>query len=647
MLGKYEHWRYAVDEEAIGWLNLNYADNKRLNLLSKASLEELGSLVSEIERQIGGNRLRGLVLSSAKEGGFAAGADVTEFERIENVAQVGDYLKQVGDVFNRLEALPLPRVAAIHGFCLGGGLELALTADRLIATVDARLGFPEIRLGLFPGLGGTVRSTRKIGGVAAMRLMLSGKTISAAAAKRLGLLERVVATRHHLRWAARKAVLSRKSAKSPSLLKRLSNITPIRPLLARQMLKVVRTKARREHYPAPYALLELWSKYGGNTATMAGREGAAFAPLLVGDSSRGLRRAFFLSEELRKQGGKSDFKPRRVHVVGAGVMGGDIAAWCVYRGMTATLQDNDARALEKAMDRAATFFRRRYRSAAEVRAASRRLLPTDEGVNRADVVIEAIVENAAAKQALLKQLEPQLKPGAVLATNTSSLQLEELAESLAEPQRLIGLHFFNPVAQLPLVEVVKDKNTAAEQVAAGCAFVKAIGKFPLVVKSSPGFLVNRILAPYMFTALGMLDDGLRKEAIDEAALAFGMPMGPVELCDQVGLDVCLEVGRTLGLNKGNGKKSGGLEKLVQEGRLGRKSGSGFYRWKKGRKVAAAPGRVDEKLGDKLIAPMIETARLCLQQKIVDGKDLVDAGMIFGAGFAPFRGGILHYAEGKK
>ena len=649
-MGEYKHWRYLVDEEGIGWLTFDHAD-KPLNVLSRETLEELAMVFGEVEGQIGGGKLKGLVLASGKENGFIAGADVTEFEQISDERQVLEHLRLVNALFNRIEALPLPRVAAIHGFCLGGGLELALTADYLIAAGDesTRLGFPEIKLGLFPGFGGTVRSVRKLGGVTAMRLMLGGRTISAAAAKRIGLVEQIVPGRLYLRWAARKVVLSGRRRKNPPLFRRLSNAAPFRQLLARRMLRTVRRKVRAEHYPAPYALIKLWAKHGGSPTKMARRESLAFAPLMVGDSARGLRRAFFLGEELKKQGGKSDFKPLRVHVIGAGVMGGDIAAWCVGCGMLATLQDNDVKALLSAERRAVAAFRRRCRSQLELAATRKRLVLDFEGngVGRADVVIEAIVEKVDAKRTLLKKIEPLLKPSAVLATNTSSLCLEELTPSLAAPQRLIGLHFFNPVARLPLVEVVRGKKTATDWITKGCAFVKAIKKSPLVVKSAPGFLVNRILAPYMFAALTMLEKGVGKEDIDEAAIAFGMPVGPIELCDRVGLDICLDVARTLGFTEGDEK----LTRMVKNGELGRKSGTGFYAWKKGRKLAAvrassSPLRL-RKLAEELVTPMIKAARACLRQGIVPDKDLVDAGIIFGAGFAPFSGGILHYAENAK
>ncbi len=378
---------------------------------------------------------------------------------------------------------------------------------------------------------------------------------------------------------------------------------------------------------------------------MAERESESFIPLMLGETAKGLRRAFFLGEELKKQGGETDFKPTRVHVIGAGVMGGDIASWCVGSGMLASLQDNDEAALAKAKKRAKQFFRRRYKNPLEAAAAEKRFILSTKGeeISRAHVVIEAIVEKATAKKALLKTIEPQLNPEAVLATNTSSISLEELARSLKDPKRLIGLHFFNPVRLLPLVEVVGGRYSNPRAVSGGCAFVKAIKKSPLVVKSTPGFLVNRILAPYMFSALEMLEGGIDKKSLDSAALAFGMPMGPLELCDQVGLDVCLDVAAGLGF-KG---ERGVLEEMVKEGRLGRKSGKGFYDWKNGRKskkIEADFSPRAEKIADELISPMIKAAEKCLEEKIVPNRDLLDAGIIFGAGFAPFRGGILNYAE---
>jgi 3-hydroxyacyl-CoA dehydrogenase/enoyl-CoA hydratase/3-hydroxybutyryl-CoA epimerase len=333
-----------------------------------------------------------------------------------------------------------------------------------------------------------------------------------------------------------------------------------------------------------------------------------------------------------------------VHVVGAGTMGGDIAAWCALRGLTVTLQDQSAERLAPAMKRASKLFSDRLRDPRRARDARDRLVPdvAGDGVARADVIIEAIFENVDAKRSLFASLEKKAKPGAMLATNTSSIPLEQIALALADPSRLIGIHFFNPVARMMLVEVVVGSTTREDLVARAAAFVRQIDKLPLPVKSAPGFLVNRLLAPYLMAAMRAVDEGIAPETIDEAAVAFGMPMGPIELADTVGLDICVEVGKLLG---GDAAPPMRLMALVGGGNLGKKTGRGFYEWVDGKPRKNAAGAVPAGLADRLVGPYVDEAKSALAEHIVADADLVDAGAIFGTGFAPFRGGPLHYAQG--
>jgi 3-hydroxyacyl-CoA dehydrogenase/enoyl-CoA hydratase/3-hydroxybutyryl-CoA epimerase len=367
---------------------------------------------------------------------------------------------------------------------------------------------------------------------------------------------------------------------------------------------------------------------------------------MVSDTSRNLRRVFRLSEMLKAQAPKDlAWTPRRVHVIGAGTMGADIAGWCVASGMEVTLQDLSAEVIAKGIKAQGRLFAKKFKTKALRDAAASRLIadPSGEGLRRADVIIEAIVEKLDIKQKLFKDVEAKAQADAVLATNTSSLQIEDIAKEMADPARLIGIHFFNPVAQMPLVEVIRGQGTREGEVKKGAAFVTAIGKFPLVAKSVPGFLVNRVLAPYMMSALARVDKGEDMQKIDEAARLFGMPMGPVELADTVGLDVCAHVGKILGLEaQGAG---GRLERLVTSGRLGKKTGEGFYVWKDGKaekKVETYDPAELERLGRELVTPLIAEAQKALDEGVVETADLVDAGVIFGTGFAPFRGGPLHY-----
>jgi 3-hydroxyacyl-CoA dehydrogenase/enoyl-CoA hydratase/3-hydroxybutyryl-CoA epimerase len=482
-----------------------------------------------------------------------------------------------------------------------------------------------------------------------MSLMLRGSMIGAAAARRMGLVDELVAGPLNLAWAARRAIAARRKSPPVGGWKALLRFAPARALLARKLRSETAKKAREEHYPAPFRLIDLFETHAGNLRGMKAAETRAFAPLMVGDTARNLRRVFALSEMLKGQAPKElAFRPLRVHVIGAGVMGGDIAGWCAACGMEVSLQDSNVPQIGKAIAAQQRLFARKFKKGPRRAAAAARLLadPGGEHLPRADVVIEAIVEKLEAKQNLLRAIEGALKPGAVLATNTSSIMIEKIAEPLADPGRLIGVHFFNPVAQLPLVEVVQGSASGSDEVAKGCVFLTHIDKLPLIVKSTPGFLVNRALGPYLMQAMQRLEHGEAKERIDEAARAFGMPMGPIELADWVGLDVCALVGRILGIAPSGGSR---LDDMVAAGKLGRKSGEGFYVWKDGKAQKSEPpspyDRFDmERLGRELVEPLIAEAQKALDERIVASADLVDAGIIFATGFAPFRGGPLHFRE---
>lgn len=642
-------WRFQIDFEDIGWAVFD-REGESVNSLGRRCLEELVEIIAKTEELAAKSEIKGLVIMSGKEN-FIAGADIREFENFDTEATVKEALRAPLDLLDRIEALKIPVVAAIHGYCLGGGLELALACHYRIADRDddTRLGFPEVKLGIFPGLNGTVRAIAHAGPLDAMSAMLTGRMLRSSAARATGLVDQLVSTRKRLRWAARKAVLQNRRSKRPAWWKRLMLLKPIRGYLAKEMRKKTATKVREDRYPAPFRLIDLFEQYGGNLGEMKRAETEMFAPLMVSDTARNLRRVFALSEMLKDQAPKPEkggiaFRPRRVHVIGAGTMGADIAAWCVVCGMEASLQDLDAAQIDRALGRAKGLFRKRLRRKLDQDAAIARLIGDPEGNNlsRADVVIEAIAENLDAKKALFRQIEPKLKPGAVLASNTSSLKLEDIAQGLADPGRVIGLHFFNPVAQLPLVEVVRGAQSREDEVRKGAIFVTAIKKMPLIVKSCPGFLVNRVLAPYMMEAVRQFEAGEPREKIDQAVVKFGMPMGPLELMDMVGLDICDHVGHTLGLAP---EGENALSRLVKEGKLGKKSGAGFYVWQDGKPVREQATYDDDdldRLARALIKPMLDEAERARDEHVVANADLVDAGVIFGTGFAPFRGGPLHY-----
>lgn len=644
----YQHWNLTTDIDNVIWLSLD-REGESANSLSMDVLSELGEIVDELENEAPA----GLVLQSGKPGSFIVGADVREFDTYDDADMASDGITQVHRLFNRVEALTFPKVVIIDGFCLGGGLELALCFDyRIASNLDhTRLGFPEVKLGIYPGFGGSARSIQQAGASNAMQLMLSSRNLRPAAARGMGLVDELVGPHGSLRWAARRAIKQRRKSKQPGQFARLQNIGPVRTQLARMMRKQVAAKANPKHYPAPFELIDAWEKYGDDPQRMMVEESERVAKLITGDTSKNLRRVFFLMERLKSIGRQTDIKVRRVHVVGAGVMGGDIAAWCALQGLEVSLQDRELKYIEPAMKRAKTLFNKKLRDRNKVAGAMGRLQADVEGkgVSKADVIIEAIFENVEAKRELFTTLESRMKKDAVLATNTSAIPLADIASALKKPERLIGIHFFNPVAKMPLVEVVYDKDTDAGQVARGAAFCGAINRFPLPVKSTPGFLVNRVLSGYMARAMTLhLERKIPLEVLDRAAKSFGMPMGPVELADTVGLDVCMQVVTMLG-GESTRNEAALLQEKVDAGHLGRKSGKGFYVWEKGKPKhdnKETGHYALEEITTSLMQPYFDACEAALADGIVEDADVLDAGMIFGTGFAPFRGGPLHYLQQK-
>jgi 3-hydroxyacyl-CoA dehydrogenase/enoyl-CoA hydratase/3-hydroxybutyryl-CoA epimerase len=645
--GPYRNFKLAQDSDGIAWLLFDRADASA-NTLSSDVMAEFEQVLAALENQ----RPAGIVIRSAKRSGFIAGADVNEFRGVSDPRAVETTMARAHAVTDRLEGLRIPTVAVIHGFCLGGGLEIALACQSRIAIDGARFGFPEVLLGLHPGLGGTARLTRLVNPMQAMTLMLTGRSIDARRAKSLGLVDAVTQERH-VRNAVKDAVFGRLKRAQPGLLNKVLNLGPVRGFLASRMRSEAEKAAPHEHYPAPYALIDLWEKHGGDKAAMLTGEKTSFANLMVTPTAQNLIRVFFLREQMKKLAGSGN-KIGHVHVIGAGAMGGDIAAWCANQDLHVTLADMKPEPIAGAIKRASDLFGKIIHKKTDVRDAMDRLVPDldGEGVRNADLIIEAVPEKLDLKQKVYAGLEPKMKPGAILATNTSSIPLQDLRSTLQKPERLLGLHFFNPVSRLQLVEVVSHDGTDGQLLTEALAFVGAIDRLPLPVKSSPGFLVNRALTPYMLEAMMMLDEKIDKLTIDAAAEKFGMPMGPIELADQVGLDICLAVGDMLRSKFGDTlpPTPAWLRDKVANGELGRKTGKGFYVWKDGKASkgsgatsAAAP---TAEMIDRLVLPMSNVCVACLREGIVDNADVVDGAMIFGTGYAPFRGGPLNYARSR-
>lgn len=637
-----QHWNLETDADGLAWLTIDKQDAST-NVLAEDVLDQFVAHLEQLER----DPPRGLVIRSGKANGFIAGADVRAFSPMPSREQALALILRGQRAFDRLEALPFPTLALIHGFCLGGGLELALACRYRVARDDdgTRLGLPEVRLGIHPGFGGSVRAVRLLGGLKAMDLMLTGRTVSARQAKRLGLVDHAVPERH-LRTAAREILLNPPAPHRPGRFDRLTNHALARPLLAPLLKRKVAQQARAEHYPAPYALIDVWRRHADDPQHMLDAEAGSVADLITGRTAQNLVRVFFLQERLKGLARAADCGIKHVHVIGAGVMGGDIAAWCALSGMTVSLQDQAPERIAPAMGRAAKLYARKFKDPRRATAAWDRLIPDHRGrcIERADLVIEAIFEDREVKQNLYRDIEPRLRADALLASNTSSIPLEELAPALQRPERLVGLHFFNPVAKMQLVEIVRGKHSSEAAIQQAMAFTRAIDRLPLPVTSTPGFLVNRVLMPYLLEAVALETEGVPAALIDRAAVDFGMPMGPIELADTVGLDVCLHVAKILAAEL-HTEVPERLEELVNEKRLGRKNGVGFYAWRKGKPVKPRPAsgyRMPEDLTDRLFLRLFNEARACLREGVVADRDLLDAGMIFGTGFAPFRGGPLHH-----
>ncbi|MBV8213541.1 MAG: enoyl-CoA hydratase/isomerase family protein [Verrucomicrobia bacterium] len=630
------------------------------NIFDQATFEQLNSLLDQVEND---SSVRGLVIASAKPKIFIAGADLSGFSKDPSPENLSKIVDQGQRIFDRIANLKFPTVAAIHGVALGGGFEIALACDYRIASVDSatKVGLPETTLGIIPAWGGCTRLPRLVGLPTALEVILSGKQYPTRQAQKLGLVDDST-YRERLEGLATKKIVDSHGRKRVTKT-HFSNISPLATVIADRAKKKTIEKTRG-HYPAPLKALEVVvNGLKSPTAVSLENEKKAIIDLTNGEVAQNLIRVFFLQERAKKLTVgdlKPEVKPKRVLVVGAGLMGSGIAQWLSARGLNVVLKDIGPEPLGKGLQAIDRVYRdavkRKILTEVDARAGFDRILPIydDVPLTNVDLAIEAAVEKLDLKKQLFSQLEPKIPNTLLIASNTSGLSIDAIADGLAHPEKVVGVHFFNPVHRMQLVEIVRGSRTSETVLAMAVQFVKSIGKLPVLVKDSPGFLVNRILLPYLVEAIRIFSEGHSVESIDRAILDFGMPMGPLRLNDEVGLDVSQHVGSDLAARVPHLPPLNNiLPRMVEKGWLGKKSGAGFYVYRdqsespnpelKQFQPSIEPTNADQ-LTDRLIFTMVNEAARVLEEKVVTEPADVDFGMIMGTGWAPFRGGPLKYAD---
>ena len=671
-------WTLRIDDEWNAWLIFD-RPGETVNAFTSSALAGLEAVLDQAAAD---ERIKSVIIASGKDDSFIVGADVDELAAIRDVEDARAKAEAGHAVFGKIASLPVPTAAVIHGPCLGGGLEMALACDyRLVSDhPKTSLGLPEVNLGILPGWGGTQRLPRLVGLVGALPMILTGKPVNARKAYRMGLADAIVATSFTaaqtrrfidmvLTRAGRRSVVRRRRRARPLLLRLLTATSPGRGFVCWKTRREILRKTRGQ-YPAPLEALRVMRRTAGRRPEARGRrvEIDAFSHLAVTGISRNLVWLFQASQRLKRAQRVEPVAPvRTAGVVGAGIMGGGIAWACSSAGLSVRMKDIDWEAAARGMEAAAGMFRARVRrrrmTQAEMDLAMHRISPTIDyaGFAGLDVVIEAVVEDLEIKKRVLREIEEHVGSDTIICTNTSSLSLRELAGALRHPKRFVGLHFFNPVNRMPLVEVVACRKTGKKTVQTMVDLVRRMGKTPVVVGDCPGFLVNRILLPYLVESAWMLQEGVDLERIDQALEAFGMPMGPLALVDEVGIDVGYKVAKVLEAAYGPRMHVADvLGRVVDEtDLLGRKSGHGFYLYDHGqrrpnravqalvRKTRGGSGGAnltDEEIVDRAILIMVNEAARCLDERVVDDPEQIDMAMVMGTGFAPFRGGLLRYAD---
>lgn len=667
---------FRVEYPAGGIAHLVIEDpDRKVNVIDEAAIAGLESALAELESR---TDLAGVILRSGKAGSYIAGADVRVIGSITDPEAVRTLVRRAHAAFTRLSELRVPTVAMIDGVCLGGGLEISLACDSRVAAEESRtqIGLPEVLLGIFPAFGGSSRLPRLIGLPSALDLILTGRTLDAKRAEKMGIVAKAApaawllkAAEKRLAEISKRPPGSRRDRFRPrGLVPALLESAPGRAIVFQQARAGVLQKTGG-HYPAPLAALDVIERGMANSlAHSLALEVDAVAPLVTGAVCKNLVRIFFLQEDAKRADVVADatIEPaavRHMALAGAGVMGGGIAELASRNGISVRWRDVRPEALQKGLQTVRSILdergRRRRTPSREKDGQMALLLPTLElsGFEHCDLAIEAVVEDLDIKRRVFAELEVRVRPDAILATNTSSLSVNALAEGLQHPGRFVGFHFFNPVHKMPLLEVVRGEKTTDAALVTAVALARKLGKTPVVVKDSPGFVVNRVLMPYLREAMHLLEEGFTVADIDNAMKKFGMPMGPFEVVDEVGLDVALKVAGVLSAAFPDRMAPAPLlEKLVASGRLGRKNGRGFYRHQGKRRSpdpevstllgitgSRKPASLDQ-LSERMGLAIVNEAARCVEEGIVSDPGHVDLAMIFGTGFSPFRGGPLRWAD---
>lgn len=651
------------------WIGFGKYEKKSMTTFTRETLEELRQAVLEAQELDKTNAVKGLVFFSHKPGVFLAGVDVSVINSLKTEVEAMRALDEAHLIFNAIDDLKMPTLALVDGICLGGGLELSLACKKIFVSDNPKtaLGLPEVMLGVLPGFGGTYRLPRKVGLPSALDMILSGRQIKGKNAVKMGLADVMLPT-ERMQELAKTYLLDKKTGKKKSIKEEFQSAAMDNFLTRKIIFQKAREKVletTKGFYPAPLKILEvLESGAGKNRTDYLALEAQAFAELSQSQQSKNLQHIFFLTDNSKKLENKDKLPDiHRGAVLGAGVMGGGIAWLLAQNNQAPIMKDLTPEALELGLKQASQNFsgavKKRKMTEDEFNRKMRSITPTlnFDGMKAVDLVIEAVVENMDIKKKVFAEVEKKVRPDCLLTSNTSSLSVEEMSKALENPSRFAGLHFFNPVNKMPLVEIITHERASQETIDTLVKWVLDVKKTPIVVKDGPGFLVNRILAPYLNEAAFLLEEGVSVEELDEAALNFGMPMGPCRLMDEIGLDVCVKVGKIMHDGLGERALPCSLSsKLYEEKLLGKKNGRGFYLYDEKGKVAGKNPDINRILPDKkvrkneleiqmrLFLPMVNEAAYIFADKIVSKASTVDIGMIYGTGFPPFRGGLCRWAD---